>query len=210
MGCVFLFTAGSLSFFHVGIVFSFSLRSACSSKIGLMKKEAIFFKRQSVYIFKTNSFDHEEDRFVHIFETHFVDSVIFAAVGFFSSSGFCISFPCFPAFFHCGRTASVGLWAAIRTKDTPAKRSPTRVLVVPEEGIRPYGGRTKADALHHFQPITVQRFELPHFPAYVLPNMVSHRKTVALPFWSPWLTKKTMWAFISLFAFFKSAAGIFN
>jgi len=40
MGCVFLFTAGSLSFFHVGIVFSFSLSSACSSKMGLMKKEA--------------------------------------------------------------------------------------------------------------------------------------------------------------------------
>lgn len=40
IGCVFLFTAGSLPFFHVGLISSFSLRSACSSKIGLMKKEA--------------------------------------------------------------------------------------------------------------------------------------------------------------------------
>ena len=40
IGCVFLFTAGSLPFFHVGLISSFSLSSACSSKIGLMKKES--------------------------------------------------------------------------------------------------------------------------------------------------------------------------
>lgn len=83
------------------------------------RRQAIFFKRQSV-IFKTNSVDHEGHRGCAHFKTHFVDSVIFAAVGFFSSSVFCISFPGFPAFFHSGRTASVGLWEAIATEDTLA------------------------------------------------------------------------------------------
>lgn len=50
IGWVFLFTTGSLSFLHVGIVFSFSLRRACSSKIGLTKKKAIFFKPQSIIL----------------------------------------------------------------------------------------------------------------------------------------------------------------
>lgn len=49
-----------------------------------------------------------------------------------------------------------------------------RVFVVPLEGIRPYGGRTKADALRHFKPITVEKFELSRFPAYLLPNMVRY------------------------------------
>ena len=86
-----------------------------------MKKEAIFFKRQSV-ILKTNSFDHEGDGPVCAhFKTHFVDSVIFAAAGFFSSSVFCISFPCFPGFLHCARAASVGLGEAITTEGYTCK-----------------------------------------------------------------------------------------
>ena len=39
IGCIFRFCTVSLSFFHEGIVLSFSLRSACSSKIGLTKKD---------------------------------------------------------------------------------------------------------------------------------------------------------------------------
>lgn len=151
IGCVFLFTAGSLPFFHVGLISSFSLRSACSSKIGLMKKEASNIFQTPIGYFQNKLIRPcmKEIGCAHS-KTHFVDSVIFAAAGFFSSSVFCISFPCFPAFFHCGRTASVGLWEAIRVEDTLAKPSLTGVLFVPLRGIRSCGGRTKADGLHHF------------------------------------------------------------
>ena len=124
-GCVFLFKCASLSFFHVGKFLSFSLSSACSSKIGLIREEASDFKLGPVYK-EPKEIDYES-------RTHFADSVIFVAVGFFSSSDLDTSFPCFPGFFHGGRHPSVGLWAAINPYEYPInifELSPNNVFVV--------------------------------------------------------------------------------
>lgn len=174
-----------------------------------MIKQAIFFKRQSDFL-KTNSFKYEEDRFCTHCRTHFVDSVIFAAVGFFSSSGFCISFPCFPAFFHCGRTASVGLWAAIRTEDTLPKSSLTRVLFVPLDGIRPCGGRTKR--MHYIISNQSQRkiLNCHVFPPTFYQIWQATSRHVHYHFRRYGRQENNTNFYAALFAFLKSAAGIFN
>ena len=142
-----------------------------------MKKEAIFFKRQSV-ILKTNSFDHEGDRLC-TFQNSLRRLRYFRCCRFLLFFRFLHLFSLFPRFLTLCKSC---ICRARRGHHNGRIHLQTlsRVLVVPLEGIRSYGGRTKADALHHFKPIIVQRFELPRFPAYVLPNMVSSRKSIAV------------------------------
>ena len=169
-----------------------------------MKKEAIFFKRQSV-ILKTNSFDHEGDRLC-TFQNSLRRLRYFCSCRFLLFFRLLHLFSLFPRFLTLCKSC---ICRARRGHHNGRihLQNPSPVLVVPLEGIRSYGGRTKADALHHFYPIIVQRFELPRFPAYVLPNMVSSRKSIAVSM----VDKENNIEFIrSLFAFLKSAANIFN
>lgn len=110
-------------------------------------------------MYRSNIWRHDQTHSTSIFTalSYFADSVIFAVAAFFSSSGFVISFPCFPAFFHCGIIESVGLWAAIFMEDifqTSQRlrccRSSARNLVVWRE--------YKARALHHHKPIRSVQF----------------------------------------------------
>lgn len=149
IGCIFRFCTASLSFFHDGIFFNFSLRSACSSNIGLNKKISN----------SSNIWRHDQTHRGSIFTglSYFADSVIFAVAAFFSSSAFVISFPCFPAFFHGGRIESVGLWAAIFLEDI-FQTSP-RLRCCRSSARNSFVWREyKARALHHHKPIRIVQF----------------------------------------------------
>ena len=110
-------------------------------------------------MYQSNIWRHDQTHRRSFFAalSYFADSVIFAVAAFFSSSGFVISFPCFPAFFHCGRIGSVGLWAAI-FMEYIFQTSP-RLRCCRSSGRNPVVWREyKARALHHHNPIRSVQF----------------------------------------------------
>ena len=110
-------------------------------------------------MYQSNIWRHDQTHRRSFFAdlSYFADSVIFAVAAFFSSSGFVISFPCFPAFFHCGIIESVGLWAAIFMEDI-FQTSP-RLRCCRSSGRNPVVWREyKARALHHHKPIRSVQF----------------------------------------------------
>lgn len=125
-------------------------------------------------MYQSNIWRHDQTHRRSIFAalSYFADSVIFAVAAFFSSSGFVISFPCFPAFFHCGIIESVGLWAAIFMEDIWSSRPlHVCVVVVPQEGIRSCGGSTKPVHYIIINQSGAYNFRISRVPAFYLPNM---------------------------------------
>lgn len=120
-------------------------------------------------MYQSNIWRHDQTHRRSIFAdlSYLADSVIFAVAAFFSSSGFVISFPCFPAFFHCGIIESVGLWAAIFMEDIVH----VCVVVVPQEGIRSCGGSTKPVHYIIINQSGTYNFRISRVPAFYLPNM---------------------------------------
>ena len=110
-------------------------------------------------MYQSNIWRHDQTHRRSFFAalSYFADSVIFAVAAFFSSSGFVMSFPCFPAFFHCGIIESVGLWAAIFMEDI-FQTSP-RLRCCRSSGRNSVVWREyKARALHHHKPIRNVQF----------------------------------------------------
>lgn len=127
-------------------------------------------------MYQSNIWRHDQTHRRSIFTalSYFADSVIFAVAAFFSSSGFVISFPCFPAFFHCGRIESVGLWAAIFMEDvfqtSPRFRccgSWGRNSIVCSS----CGGSTKPVHYIIINQSGTYNFQISRVPAFYLPNM---------------------------------------
>ena len=167
MGCIFRFCTASFSFFHDGILFSFSLRSACSSNIGLNKKKSNSF--QCIKAIFEDTIRRIEDQFSPLSLTSpiplFLLQQLFSRLLALSSL--------FPVSQLSSIVEELNLLGSERPFLRKISSRPLHfcVVVVPQEGIRSCGGSTKPVHYIIMNQSGAYNFRISRVPAFYLPNM---------------------------------------